>query len=447
MDSTGSIFPDFLAVFRIFWTIVIHGGWIAFIALAVVILFTLYWFEIKKQFRDNIEWVFLSIRMPQENLVSAIAIEQIYSQLHALHTTLTFTHRYVEGKVQMWYSLELISLGGKISYVIRTPVKMRDLVEAAFYAQYPEAEITEVADYMENMHYDPDKSDVEIFGFEVKLEADQVLPIKTYKDFEHPAAEQKIIDPLAPLFESLGKMEPYEFYGVQIVIQPLADDEWIPLGEAKSKELLGEEVEEHMGSRAWVLKIVHIIVTLPFILLKFATQTPSEHEKKTHEDGTKSKWMGLTDVEKERINLIQRKISKPGYKTKIRHLYIAPKDKFDNNKKGMAIGAFRTLGSAQTNKMKPDVKHTWTAKDYIVSPGLEAPYIDWLIRRRKRHIFHGYKTRSIIIGLPQFIMNTEELATLYHLPLSVVATKPSVDQVGSKKSQAPINLPIADYEL
>ncbi len=446
MESTGSVFPDFFAVFRIFWTIVIHGGWIAFIVLAIVILCTLYWFEIKKQFRDSIEWVFLSVRMPQENLVSSVAIEQIYAQLHALHTTLTFTHRYMEGRVQMWYSLELVSLGGKISYIIRAPAKVRDLVEAAVYAQYPEAEITEVADYLENLHYDPDTSDFELFGFEVKLEENQVFPIKTYKDFEHPAAEQKIIDPLASLLESLGKMEPYEFYGVQIVIQPLADDEWIPLGEAKSKELLGEEVDEHLGFRGLLLKGVHTIMTLPFILLKASAEAKVEYKKENIREN-KSNWLGLTDVEKERINLIQRKISKPGYKTKIRHLYIAPKDKFDTNKKAMAIGAFRTLGSAQTNKMKPDVKKTWTDKDYIISPGLEEPYINWLIRRRKRHIFHGYKTRSILIGLPQFIMNTEELATLYHLPLSVVTTTPSIDQVASKKAQPPVNLPVAEYQI
>ena len=34
---------------------------------------------------------------------------------------------------------------------------MRDVVESAFYAYYPQAEISEVDDYMENFHYDADK--------------------------------------------------------------------------------------------------------------------------------------------------------------------------------------------------------------------------------------------------------------------------------------------------
>ena len=223
------------------------GGWILIVFVFFYLGFLLYTDEIKSQFVGSQEWVYLSIRVPRENLTSTLAVEQIYSQMHALHTNLTLFHKYIEGRVQLWYSLELVSLGGNISYIIRAPKKLRDLVEAAFYAQYPLVEITEVADYLANIdpdHYEPETADFDIFGTEFKLINDETIPIKTYKDFEHPNSEDKIVDPLMPMLEALAKMEPHELCAIQILIRPLADPEWKPKGEKKAKELLGEKEPE-----------------------------------------------------------------------------------------------------------------------------------------------------------------------------------------------------------
>src|SRR6185436_4383659 len=109
------------------------------------------------------------------------------------------------------------------------PARMKEVVEAAFYAHYPQAEISVVNDYMENFRYDPEKNDdIDIFGCEWKLNDSEFIPIKTYKDFEHTSAEEKIIDPLSNMFESLAAIDPDEFMGFQIMIKPVADDEWQP---------------------------------------------------------------------------------------------------------------------------------------------------------------------------------------------------------------------------
>ena len=49
--------------------------------------------------------------------------------------------RYVEGRVQEWFSLEITSFDGELHFYIRTLAQFRNLVEAAIYAQYPQAEI------------------------------------------------------------------------------------------------------------------------------------------------------------------------------------------------------------------------------------------------------------------------------------------------------------------
>ncbi len=411
-----------------------------FVLVIIYILYRLYYREIYSQWEHSLEWTYLQIRVPKENLTSTLAVESIFGQMHALHTSLTFANKYVEGKVQQWYSLELISLGGKISFVVRTPKKSKDLVEASFYAQYPDAEMTEIADYMQNLNYDPETSDINIWGAEYKLLDDDVIPIKTYKDFEHPSAEEKIIDPLASQFEALAKMSPHEFYGIQIIIQPLGDAEWKPRGEVKVKQLIGEEVPHQAKLSDLFLAPFNWFAKFSFKDALLA----AGHDHEAVQKNQKNDWMSLTEAAKERVNLIEKKIGKPGYKTKIRHLYIAPKDKFDGSKKAIVIGSYRPLGSVMTNQFKPDTKVTWTGVEYNISPTLERPYIDYEEKRRKRLIFKGYKERDIHIGMPAFILNIEELATIYHFPISTKAISSTIEKTESKKSQAPVNLPIGE---
>jgi hypothetical protein len=207
MNIISVILPNFSDIFRIAFLVIFkYYGWVFFVWGLIVILWRVYYLEIEHQYIHAQEWTFLHIKVPRENMVSTLAVESIFSQMHALHVGKTPLEKYVEGQIQLWYSLEIVSLGGKISFTLRIPTRMLDVVESAFYSHYPQAEISEVGDYMENFHYDPyaESNDYEIFGSEWKLSENEVVPIKTYKDFEHQTAENKIIDPLANFYEGLA---------------------------------------------------------------------------------------------------------------------------------------------------------------------------------------------------------------------------------------------------
>jgi hypothetical protein len=45
-------------------------------------------------------------------------------------------------------------------------------------------------------------------------------------------------------------------------------------------------------------------------------------------------------------------------------------------------------------------------------------------------------------GDKPFILTTEELATVFHFPSGLVSQTPTLKRVGSKKSEAPSNLPV-----
>ena len=55
---------------------------------------------------------------------------------------------YFKGKVPDWLALEIVGSGGEIHLYIRVIEKYKSLVEAQIYAQYSEAELTPVEDYM-----------------------------------------------------------------------------------------------------------------------------------------------------------------------------------------------------------------------------------------------------------------------------------------------------------
>ena len=65
----------------------------------------------------------------------------------------------------------------------------------------------------------------------------------------------------------------------------------------------------------------------------------------------------------------------------------------------------------------------------------------------KEKIFDGYIKRGFFADYPfksdkqkMFILNTEELATVFHFPGKTAET-PSFERVDSKKSEPPANLP------
>ncbi len=384
-----------ISIMGTMWYVFIHGGWVVFVILMVWILFQIYLNEIQDHYKKSIEWTTYEIKPPKENLASFYNAEQIFIQLHQLFDNWTPQEKYIEGRLVFWLSFEIVSLGGKISYIIRVPTKQKELVEASFYSNFPHIEMNEVQDYLTNFNYDPDSDKYDLFGGEMVLTQNEVIPIRTYREFislKGPDASEKVVDPLTPLLEVFTRLSPKEFYAMQIIIKPVGDDSWRKDAEQVAKDLQGE-----------------------------------------------TEWVQVDDITKLRIGSIRSKVGKPGFKTKIRLLHMGVKDSFNKDAKKLVLSPFKVFNSANANGFKLAFG---PKKDYRISPTLEAPFINYWVRQRKIDIFNAFKGRSTWIGLPMYIMNTEELATLFHFPITADAVNASVETVDIKKIQPPANLPI-----
>jgi hypothetical protein len=298
-------------------------------------------------------------------------------------------------------------------------------------------EITQIEDYMSNLTDWNEHSSWDIWGTEFNLVKDYAYPIKTFREFEHPAAEETVIDPIAGLIEALAKIEPHEMMAIQMNIRPIADKDWQPHCDEMVKKLKKEAVTK---VTFWDK------VFAPFNFF-------SNHSLLSVFEATEKGPDGLSNVpimqrlsegEKKIIQGIEMKMTKPAWETKIRAIYIAPKDRFDGTKKTAVIGAFRQLSHVTSNGMKPDISKTWTKASYVLFKNIEKPYLEYKLQYKKKQMLEAYKFRSMWVGVKPMIFNTEELATIYHFPITTVGgMNTPVERIDIKKGQPPVNLPVA----
>lgn len=430
-----NIFLQLGLLFQLIWFLLSSGGWVVLLMVGLYLLWELFVYYNQGIFLASVKWITLSIDIPKENEQSFLAVEQIFAHLHSIHTNYTFGETYFHGNLILWLSLEIVSFGGQIKYLAYVPERYRSLFESAVYAQYPDAEINEVEDYIQHLPpYNPEKSHYDVWGTEFKLKKEDAYPIRTYRAFEHQASET-IVDPLAGVLEALATAQPHELIGLQIIIRP-TDDEWKEAAKKLVKELKGEPKKTPKPSAiAGILGgVIDGLLDMVGAGGGGATATPSKEQ-------LPSLMLHLSPGERDTIAAIEQNIAKIGYQTKIRVMYIAPKEKFRKDIKSVIVGSFRQFDDTLLNGFKPEKKRTWTTIPFEFSEVLEAPYIRYISNLRKRKLVRFYKTRNFFKGAKSFILNIEELATIFHFPLITVKT-PQLTKTEIKKSEAPINLPV-----
>lgn len=359
--------------------------------------------------------VLLEVQLPPDVVKSPAAMELVLNGLWESSGAGNLADAFWEGKLRPWFSLEIVSLGGKVKFFIWALPSWKTIIESRIYAQYPEAQVFEVPDYAKSIHYKPDE--VSIFGITTKLVKADAYPIKTYIEYELDKTgpdQEEITDPITPVLEYLGSLKPGEFAGIQILIQ----------GHKKEGLLEGRLVAKPDWKGGIKEEIKNII------------------EKNAHIKPEKDKpasLMGLTDEQKQTVKAIERNAGKLAFDTMIRLLYVAPKEAFDRSKAPGLIGSMRQFGSDNLNGIRPDkfmsVAYPWQDFRDRQKKAIQGGHVE---SYKRRSFFNGpYKN---FYGKP-YVLTTEELATIFHFP-GKVATTPTLSRAPSKKAEAPANLPV-----
>lgn len=409
-----------------------HGGWIIFLLVALEGLRFAWVYHIESQFDSTRRWVLLAIDVPKDNVQSPKAVENIFAHLAGAHSSKTLLDRFWIGNTQDWFSFEIISIGGYVQFIIRTVVQFRDLVESAIYAQYPDAVITEIEDYTVGFPASFPNERYDLYGTEFVLVDDQSLPIRTYLEFEH-VLTQEFKDPMSALLETMGKLANGEQLWLQIIIMPI-DDSWKKHSIALIKRMIGEKQKRGGGV------IGAMFGELSTIGQTAQTQITGAQTGKTasRADELPSRMLYLSPYDKERVEAITRKIKKIGFETKIRSVYIAPKENFFiQHGREALIGSIKQFNTSDLNSMKPDTKHVGVHANYF--------FKDWRKNIKKIKIMRHYKNRSPYRGRNRYVFNTEELASLWHFPLAIetVPIRHMVQKTEFKRIAPPSAVPFA----
>ena len=394
----------FLIVLK--FVIVLMPYWLP---VALAITFWNLWLRYKrKKFILNQEMVLLEVFIPAEIRRSPKAMEQVFSAIHAGPNEANWYSIYLQGKVRPWWSFEIVSIEGKIHFYIWTRAFFRNIIESAIYGQYPEVEIHEAKeDYSRLIKLVP--GETRMWGCDFMLDEKDAYPIKTYIDYgldkENVKDEEKI-DPMSSFLEFFASIGKGEQLWMQIIIQQTKGTDKINKNYSDWKKEAMKEVEK----------------------------LREEGRPSNVAEGDPTVF-NITKGKADKIAAIERSLNKHGFNTGIRGIYIAEDAQFKAHNIPGIITSVKHYSSNDLNGFHPE---RTTDFDY--------PWQDYKGMREVaegRSKLEAYRRRSWFhppFRYKPYVLNTEELATLYHFPGSVVQT-PGLQRISSKRGEAPTNLP------
>ena len=435
MLTWTSIFNTYSPVFQSkVWPLV--GLYIVYLAPigAAVLLGILFWelwprYTFQK-FYLNMKYTLLELKLPRDLYKSPLAMETVLTAIHNTADGTTYG-RLWRGEVRPWYSLEIVSVEGKIKFYIWTESARVSNLKSALYSQYPGIEIHEAQDYTKDVQWDPQNWKIWASEFEfTKKTKDKklihVYPIKTYVDFgmdKDPKEEYKV-DPLTHILEWMGSLRPNEQAWFQFVVQAHIDNQ------RKPDSLWSRKHDEF---KAQFKKVINELML----------RDPETKTTKFDDDDMEKSFNQprLTRGETDVINAVERKASKLLFDVVPRTLYIAQKKVFDTPFGiGGCISSMKQFNHEHMNGFKPGGKMMPGGFDYGWQDyqNVRRSYYSkrvLMVYRRRAGFYKPFRSKHVIL-------NTEELATIFHMPGQVAQT-PTLTRIPSKKAEAPSNLPTA----
>lgn len=293
-----------------------------------------------------------------------------------------------------YLGFEIAARGKNISFFINVPKTLRPLIEKNLHAQYPKAHIEAVKIY--NIF----KPKSAFAGSELGLQKDFIYSLKTYKSME--------TDPLNAITNSLSKLAPEEGAAIQLLISP-AGRSWHSRPQKMASEIQQGKHPNLVGQTK-MDKAFSGGMDLFNGAIDHALGGGKSKEQQQHD---KDKHIQLTPMQQETVKRLEEKASKVGYFINLRVVTSSPSQaNADQHLKNILAG-FMQFSMPPFNGFKVKKrKSKQVVKDYI---------------------FRLFKSTKEIL-------NTEELASIWHLPTRFTET-PNIKWLGAKKAVPPHNLP------
>jgi len=289
-------------------------------------------------------------------------------------------------------SFELVVYNHLINFYVAVPHKLKPFIEQQINAQYPYAHIEEITDY----NIFTEKSS--IVGAYLKNTQQRIFPFKTYKKMDS--------DPLSSTLNVLSRIQEHNSSAaIQFVVRS-ANRKWRRKGVRIVRDVKKGEKFEKVAGRS----------TFARGLLK-TTKAFGEQFSKNPQDPTKpQEHYQLSAMEEEMLKGIEEKLSKGGLDTTVRIISASDNEEVARQNLDNIVNSF-----SQYNL-------------YRYGNSFRA-----IIPRNQKMIIRDFIYRSFHENR-SLLMNTEEMAGLWHLPLHSTEA-PNIKWLLARKASPPPNLP------
>ncbi len=376
----------------------------------------IYW---RKKQEDE-SWKILKIRPNTLSERNPAVAEQIYSSLHGIFKKKSLIET-LTGKKQPSFSVEIANTDYQIHFYVRVPARFFGFVKGQLHAQYPDAEIEETPDYLDKV-----SENNEVAWTELVFESADLWPIKRHSQFEDKTANT-LNDPISGILEPFTRVDENTNLQLQISCRPIDPEVFRKRGTRYLQSIGRSRAESGFLTNLYE-RLSMQIGAIPYFLYSpvrlflraFATRSgePGKFESETEAPVME---MSKTHDRENEITAATDKLGKLPFMISIR------------------IGCYYKKGYKVTAEQK--VEEICGAFKQFHLPQLNG-FTHRTIYYQKKNFLNRVKSCET---RHQMIVNTEELATLFHLPNKTVST-PNIDWVSSRKLEPPQNLPTPDKE-
>lgn len=287
---------------------------------------------------------------------------------------------------QRHFAFEIVGLQGRVYFYAAVPISLVEVVKQAINSAYPTARLEEVT---EHNVFSPVGKISATLGGELQLKESYAYPIATYQDLKR--------DSMASLLNALASLGKEDGAGIQLLMRP-ADPGW----RKKANEIADRK---RKGEKSLALSSLARDVAVAF------TKPPDGNK-----DGETSK-KELSNLEQAILDSIDEKTRHPGFEVLIRVVV-------SSNVSQRALAILNNIVASFSLYDAPG-KNGFS---YTMAKDIEGLATSYIMR-----FFPQQSNKSIL--------NSVELATLFHFPDEQSIPTSQLTRQGSKQVDGPRDIP------
>ncbi len=357
-------------------------------------------FREQKNFERGLKMVPMLIHLPPQSddtevgsrderdvMDETISKAQILYNIIASTTQKGFKSKYYG---QRHFAFEIVGTRGFVHFYTAVPVALVDVVQQAITSAYPSARLEEVA---EHNIFSPVGKTSATMGGELTLKEDSAYPIATFQDIKR--------DTLQSILNALSTLDKEDGAGIQILLRP-AQSTWRKnaLAYAEKKRKGKKKSKKSDLAFSWVKQLAIAPV-----------KPPEDKDEKKHEDKQ------ISGTEQSIVDAIEEKAKYPAYEVLIRVVSSSNLSQKAQSILNNLVATFALYDSPGKNGFK-----------FAAAKDIDSFITSYILR-----FFPPENNKSVL--------NSVELATLFHFPTQSNIPTTQLERQASKQVDGPRNIP------